>query len=92
MGVQNMVVPVAIALGQETGKWRQAQGREGVSAAGNRQAPAQLPGQVQTGWWGDLVSGAVKAKKGGGRGRGGLCLFGGTHRSLPDRTPLSQTL
>lgn len=41
MGVQSLVVPVAVALGQETGKWRQARGREGVSAAGNRQAPAQ---------------------------------------------------
>lgn len=28
-GAQSLVVPVAIALGQETGKWRQAQGRAG---------------------------------------------------------------
>lgn len=50
IGVQNTVVLVVIALGQETGKWRQAQGtagREFQQLAASRQS-AQFRGQVQT--------------------------------------------
>lgn len=75
-GGQNMVVPVAMALGQETGKWCQAQGREGVSAAGNRQAPAQLPGQVQTGWWGTSSGAQVTQRKAVAKRGGALPLWG----------------
>lgn len=59
IGVQNMVVLVVIALGQETGKWHQAQGtagREFQQLAAGRQS-AQFRGQVQTSC-GGIYSGA----------------------------------
>lgn len=50
------------------------QSREGVPAAGSRQAGSTIQGQVWTSRWGDLVRGAVTAKRGGGCGRGRLSL------------------
>lgn len=68
---------------------------EGVSAAGSRQAGRTVHGQVRTSQWGDLVRGAVRAKNGGGWGRGGSCLLTRSqialryHPTFPAVLPLS---
>ena len=80
----DVVVPVAVALGQETSKYYQVQGRAGgVSAACSGQRVARFCGQVGTSWWRVGVRGAVRAKKGASWERGGLCLYG--HSQIPFR-------